>query len=450
MVSQDRLLGSQNDSVGQLRSHRARRLLRARQGVWVYFALLLFEGALRKWFLPFLATPLLVVRDPVALWVLYQVLRLRLFPKTPYLIGMTFVGVVGLVLALLVGHGDLFVALFGARMFLIHWPFMFAVGAVFQREDVLQMGRVTLAIAIPMAILTGIQFYSPQSAWVNLGVGGDEAGAGFSGALGYFRPPGTFSFTIGNSLFFSFVAAYLLYFWIDLRAIPKALLVGASVALLAAIPLSISRSLLFQVVISAAFLGIAAARRPRYLGRVIGSGVILTGLLIALRGAPSFQTATAAFSARFESASEYEGGLQGTLGDRFLGGLMSALQTSGDQPLWGYGMGLGTNAGSAILAGKRQYLLSEGEWGRLVGEMGAILGLSTIFLRVLFSCNFLLKSYKRLLVGDVLPWMLMSFGFLFVAQGQWAQPTSLGFSTLIGGLVLASFRRGPNDNHAQA
>ena len=36
-------------------------------GIWIYFYLLIFEGALRKWFLPSLATPLLVVRDPVAL-----------------------------------------------------------------------------------------------------------------------------------------------------------------------------------------------------------------------------------------------------------------------------------------------------------------------------------------------------------------------------------------------
>src|SRR3546814_1990531 len=41
-----------------------------KQGIWVYFILLIFEGALRKWVLPGLATPLLVVRDPVALLLL--------------------------------------------------------------------------------------------------------------------------------------------------------------------------------------------------------------------------------------------------------------------------------------------------------------------------------------------------------------------------------------------
>jgi hypothetical protein len=49
-------------------------------------------------------------------------------------------------------------------------------------------------------------------------------------------------------------------------------------------------------------------------------------------------------------------------------------------------------------------------------------------------------SYRRLSGGDLLPWMLLSFGILNIPQGQWAQPTSLGFSTLIAGLIVASLK----------
>ena len=35
--------------------------------IWLYLLLWIFEGALRKWILPSLATPLLVVRDPIAI-----------------------------------------------------------------------------------------------------------------------------------------------------------------------------------------------------------------------------------------------------------------------------------------------------------------------------------------------------------------------------------------------
>ena len=36
-----------------------------RRLIWLYFWLLLLEGALRKWVLPQLSNPLLIIRDPV-------------------------------------------------------------------------------------------------------------------------------------------------------------------------------------------------------------------------------------------------------------------------------------------------------------------------------------------------------------------------------------------------
>ena len=47
------------------------RFMRIRQLLWIYFWLLIFEGALRKWILPGLSNPLLLVRDPVALLALW-------------------------------------------------------------------------------------------------------------------------------------------------------------------------------------------------------------------------------------------------------------------------------------------------------------------------------------------------------------------------------------------
>ena len=39
--------------------------------IWAYFFLLLFEGALRKWFLPGLSQGLLIIRDPIVIWIYY-------------------------------------------------------------------------------------------------------------------------------------------------------------------------------------------------------------------------------------------------------------------------------------------------------------------------------------------------------------------------------------------
>jgi hypothetical protein len=411
-----------------------------KRGVWAYFLLLIFEGALRKWFLPGLATPLLIIRDPIALWLIATAWRRNLIPSTPYLTGMTLIAIIGIFTSTLLGHGSLIVALFGARIMLLHFPLIFIIGRIFTRDDVLQVGRITLWIAIPMVFLIALQFYSPQSAWINRGVGGDMQGAGFSGALGFFRPPGTFSFTSGNSAFFSFVAAFVFYFWLDKKSINILVLIGATAALLFSIPLSISRVLLFQVGLSFIFVLVASARKPEYLGRMILAVIGGAIALALISQTDSFGTATEAFTNRFETANESEGGLKSIFLDRFLGGLISALTGSANFPFFGYGLGMGTNVGGVLLTGNRAFLISEGEWGRIIGELGPLMGLAVILIRVGLSIKITLACYYKLTQGQVLPWMLLSFGLLLLVQGGWSQPTSLGFSTLIGGLLLASMR----------
>jgi hypothetical protein len=410
--------------------------------VWAYFLLLIFEGALRKWVAPGLSSPLLLVRDPVALWLVVEAWRRGLLPTSIYLTGTATIGVIGLITATLLGHGNLLVALYGARILLLHFPLIFVIGRVFNREDVVEMGKATLMIAIPMVVLVTLQFYSPQSAWVNRGIGGNLEGAGFSGSMGFFRPPGTFSFTNGNTTFFSFVAPFAFYFWLNRRSINSLLLIGATLALFFAVPLSISRGLLFQVAISLLFLLIASARKPENLGRLLIA--TLAGMLVLslLSQSDLFATASEAFTSRFETANEAEGGLEGVILDRFLGGLIDSLTnpSSWGLPFFGYGIGMGTNVGSQLLVGKLTFLISEGEWGRIIGEMGLLVGLGLIILRLGLTYKLAWASYQKLAEGDVLPWMLGSVGFLYTAQGAWAQPTSLGFCIMIGGLMIASFR----------
>lgn len=411
-----------------------------KRGIWAYFLLVIFEGALRKWFLPSLATPLLVVRDPLALWLVVATWKRGLLPANGYLTGMVLIGVIGLFTAVLLGHGNLLVALYGARVLLLHFPLLFVIGRLFTQRDVLAVGKVVLWICMPMTVLIALQFYSPQSAWVNRGVGGNLDGAGFSGALDYLRPPGTFSFTNGVSLFYSFATPFILYFWLSRPTVSRLLLWGASVALLAAIPLSISRGLLFQIGVTLLFLILAAARKPGHLARLAMTVVGVAFALAVLNSISFFRTATEALSSRFESASGHEGGLEGTLGNRYLGGLLEPLLAAFDQPFFGHGLGMGTNVGSMLLTGGQFYLISEGEWGRLIGELGPLMGLAVVFIRLGLSIKIAFASYHKLVMGDLLPWLLLSTGAIGISQALWAQPTSLGFSILTGGLLLASLR----------
>jgi hypothetical protein len=412
-----------------------------KRGIWAYFLLIVFEGALRKWFLPFLATPLLVVRDPLAIWLLVLTWKKGLLPENGYLTTTVLVGFIGIFTAVFLGHGNLPVAIFGARILLIHFPLVFVIGRIFSREDVVKMGIATLWIAIPMTILIALQFYSPQSAWVNRGVGGDTDGAGFDGgALGYFRPPGTFSFTNGVGGYYSLVAPYVLYFWFNRKGISLLLLVGATASLLAVIPLSISRTLLFQVVISVVFLLAATARQPKYLGNVLIAAVGVVFSIALLSTAPFFKTAVEVFTLRLDNASGAEGGIQGTLGGRYFGELLLPFEQAVHQPFFGYGLGMGTNVGSMLLTGDVNFLIAEGEWGRLIGEMGPLLGILIILVRLKLCLKMAVACYKKLAENDFLPWLLLSYGLLIIPQGQWAVPTSLGFSTLVGGLIIASLR----------
>jgi hypothetical protein len=412
-----------------------------KRGVWLYFLLLIFEGGLRKWVFPGLATPLLIVRDPLAIWLIFSVWNRGLMPSSPLLTAMIWINIASIFTALFFGHGNLIVAFYGARIFLIHFPLIFVIGRIFDREDVLKMGRVLLWISIPMVVLIALQFYSPQSAFINRGVGGDLNGGGFSGANGYFRPPATFSFTNGTHLFFSLTACFLFYFWLNPKGTSKILLYLATFGLVAAIPLSISRSLTFFTFIALAFALITVFRKPANLIRAIFAGIIIFVLLSVLSRISMFQTATDAFLSRFTAANEAEGGLKGTLGGRYLGSMTKAVSTSADQPFFGFGTGMGTNAGSKLLTGTSQtFLISEEEWGRLVGELGALMGISVILIRLALSFKLLKFSVRKMLAGDTLPWMLMSYGLLVIPQGQWAQPTSLGFGALIGGLIFASLK----------
>ena len=170
---------------------------------------------------------------------------------------------------------------------------------------------------------------------------------------------------------------------------------------------------------------------------VVGILILLTILLQT----SSFGTATEAFTTRYETANETEGGLEGVFLDRFLGGLIGAVTGSVELPFFGFGIGMGTNVGSMLLTGEMKFIVAEGEWGRVIGELGQLFGIIIVLLRVSLTFKLFVRSYHSMVRGNLLPWMLMSFGFLNLSQGGWAQPTSLGFCVIIGGLVIASFKK---------
>lgn len=410
------------------------------RGIWLYFFLLLFEGALRKWFLPFLAGPLVLVRDPIALAILFIAYKNGYVKFNFYVAITVFVGVLAIVTTLVFGHGNIGVCLFGARIILLHFPLIFVIGEVFDKTEVLRVGNVLLYISIPMTILMAMQFYSPQSAWVNRGLGGDTEGAGFAGALGFFRPPGTFSFISGLTQFYGILTCFVFYFWLKPSLVKRNLLVLATICVFAAIPFSISRTLLFQTIITLLFFLFVLALEPKNISKIFVGSIIAVFVLFILSNISVFKTPIEAFTTRFEGASEFEGGIQGTLVDRYLGSMFNSVSDDSESHFFGGGLGLATNAGSQLLSkfqggGKWR----ENEWGRIILESGFLLGMAMIAIRVALSFNLTFLSFKKLYSGNALPWLLLSFCLPLLVNGQWAQPTGLGFATFVTGILVGAF-----------
>jgi hypothetical protein len=181
-------------------------------------------------------------------------------------------------------------------------------------------------------------------------------------------------------------------------------------------------------------------RRKKYILQVVIIVVLAVGSFAALSQLKLFQTATEAFTTRFSDASETEGGLQGTLQKRVIQTLIGPIANSDQLPFWGYGIGMGTNVGSMLLTGKNQFLVSETEWGRLIGEMGILMGGCVILVRLILTGKIALASFRTISTGELLPWILTSYCIITLPQAQWAQPTALGFSVFVAGLTVASIR----------
>lgn len=415
-----------------------------RKVIWIYLFLLIFEGALRKWFLPFLATPLLLVRDPIAIW-LTIVGWQKGWLNNVYVRAIVIGSTISFFAALAVGHHNLMVAFFGWRIYLFHFPMIFVMGKVLSRTDLLKMGQFLLWLSIPMTILIAIQFYSPQTAWVNWGIGG-EGTAGFAGAMGYMRPPGTFSFISGYVAFQGVVGCFLLYYLVMNDVLPETyrfsngMLIILAACYLLTIPLSISRTHFFQTCVFLLFLGVAVAQKAKLKSRFLKfmAVALLAGIILSLTGVAD--TGIEVFTARFEGASKAEGGMERVVGNRYIGGLWRGLMGF-DIPVFGYGIGLGTNVGARLMGGNMYSFgfNGENEWSRIVGECGLIIGWIIIGVRLFFSLKLWKLAYRLLNRRyDLLPWMLSAGMMLTLPQGQMAIPTNLGFCILLGGFTLAA------------
>ena len=413
--------------------------------IWLYFFLLIFEGTLRKWVLPRFSDVLLVVRDPVAILIYLLAIKARVFPRNGYMLALAIIAFLSSLVSVVVLEPYvplkplILVTGFGFRSNFLHLPLIFIIGKVLDQEDVLKLGKWVLIGLLPMCVLLAIQFNSAPDAFINRTAGLGESQQITAGG-GKIRPPGTFSFVSGVIFYAALSAAYLLYGALTRGVYRNWLLFSGGFALVVTIGVSGSRSVLLAVLVVLASLLAIIAFRPSAVNQFGRNLVIVVVALLVAVQLPVFKEGVQVLSDRFTAVAESEEkSIAGGLLSRTFGGFTEGFLLLGRAPIGGYGLGIGTNGGAKFLTGRALFLLSEGEWGRVVLESGPILGLAYILWRTMLTFKLGLLSYRQLRWGgQILPIMLYCAGFLSLLNGQFGQPTNLGFAVFVCGLCLAA------------
>jgi len=418
-----------------------------RRLLWIYFWLIILEGALRKWIFPGLSNPLLLIRDPIALLIIMLALPLlNRYPWKQWLEPLLWIGALSIPLSLVFGHGDFFVTLYGARVFLLHLPLIFVFPCVFGRTDVIRFAWVIAWIAVPMTLLITAQSSAPSTHILNIAPGGEGSSA-FSGALDRLRPSGTFSFVSGVAAFYPLAASA--FFSLSYEPIAnlkqKIFLIAVAIALVVALPVSISRSLFagyLQVFVATLVALLLSRTKPG----VLFFGLIFLAVAVAIASSfPITQETFQAFSTRWQEAaaveSTGESSLQqgvGLLQGRVLSSFTAPLSNLLNFSIFGLGTGIASNVGAQRLAGQLIFLVGENSWGAILGELGLILGILFIVWRVRLSLYTLRLALLQASHSNRIPLILCGASFMLLLNGQLTQPTNVGFIVLTSGLTLVS------------
>jgi hypothetical protein len=414
-----------------------------RRLIWLYFWLLLLEGALRKWALPEYSNPLLLVRDPVAIAIYLLAIPARVFPRNGWTVSLLVIGFLSLVTTFIQlwqyfpTQVIVLVAGYGFRSNFFHLPLIFVFAQVMRPEDLKKIGWWTLAFVVPMTAIMVLQFRASPDSFINRTAGGE--GEMMMSALGKVRTAGTFSFVTGVVSFFALATGYLVWAVLGRKGYRTWLLAASGAALAIGIVVSGSRSVVGACAVVVASLVVVLILRPDIVGRFGKALIVIAILAFAVSRTPIFKEGLNVLSTRFNEVAEAtdESIARGVV-FRVFGDYEDAFFALGKAPMLGYGLGVGTNAGAKFLTGRSGFLLMEGEWARVFLETGPVLGIAYVAWRcalVVWIAVLCIRSVRR---GNILPLLLFSSGALPMISGQFGQPTILGFAVFTTGLALAA------------
>jgi hypothetical protein len=408
---------------------------------WAYFLLLIFEGALRKWILTPFAAPLLLVRDPIALLIIFEAYRENKWPERwSTVTGILSIGLLGIcVTQLVIGINPWFAGLYGLRSYLLPFPVAFIMGEELTEEDLRKFGYVTLLLLLPMTLLEIVQYMAPGNSFLNSGAYAGGGQQDYTG--GHVRASGTFSFVVGPAAYGPLAAAFILYGFVNEKVAPKWLLWAAAFALLFSVPVIGSRTLVYELIGVAACAAVGAFCGVTQLFQSLKYAVPLLVVFLLITLLPIFSQASASLRQRFAEASRSEGSLSQAVEERTVGGMAATIEQTDflSNPI-GVGMGAGAAAVSKLTRGDVYFLTGEGEYSRVLTELGPFPGLLFMIFRLLLAVFVGASALAQARRHEPLALLLLPLAFVSVFMGVLEQPTSQGFMVVGLAFSLAALR----------
>ncbi len=403
--------------------------------IWIYFFFLLFEGAFRKWFLPELSQGLLIVRDPIVIWIYFLAYSQGLFPIDNKYIQKCFLWtIIALIISFSINQTYLFTMLYGARTNLLHFPLIFIMAKVLVWRDVINYGKAFLLLALPMTWVVAQQFQADVNDIMNVAAGG--VGTQLETSGGKVRASGTFTFVSGIVFYYCFTVSYIIYGFLVKGSFPKWMLyLGTSATLLSMVTAG-SRAVIAECLQVVACIGFLAYYKPNEFGRIFAAVFAFSVLsIIVYSQIDLFQEGVEFLSLRFEEAANVEGNPVEAYFNRYYQMIVAPYYYSMWIDFFGNGLGTATRAGAALAGG---WGGAENSWARPIIENGIAIGFLFILWRIWITKDLLSTCIKAVKRGNYLSIFLFGAAGPILLFGLLGQPTNLGFAAFGSGLCLSA------------
>lgn len=434
---------------------RARRRL-----VWVVvtiYLLAIFEGAIRKYIAPQLGQYIFFIRDPFLLYAYLLATRFSLWPRQQaFFTCSLFMCVFGVLLFVMqigvfgLDNTRLLLGIYGWRSYFFYIPLAFLIGAQFRREDLRLVARITLVLAVPIAVLVLVQFSSSPNSQINVGVA-EEQELQFKSVgitVDRIRTTGTFTSPAGQQQFIASAFALMVAMMLLPRREAGGIFVGLTACgVLTCLALSGSRGSMLHCGLIGLFamglglVGKSTALKAKAFFLPLGL-ITAAAVLYPIVFPVGFET----FMARWNGAAVNEQGIEGGVLGRAILGQIDFIRLLDVVPALGYGIGYGGNASimlGAEVDGVKPGLMVEADLSRQIVDLGPIFGLCYIAVRLALIVWLGLRVYAATRRSpDPMPVLLFAYVSYTVLFGQISGNGSINaYGWLFTGLCIAASRQ---------